>query len=85
MAQVQLTLDFGLDAFQELKRMKPDLIHAVTPGIFVMPVILYSRILDIPLVISYHTHLPYYASRYVTIPGLREVCYRVDRYSRDGV
>lgn len=72
--QVQLTFDIGLDGLRELQRFKPDLIHAVTPGFFVMPAIVYSRVLNVPLVISYHTHLPAYAARYVTIPGLREAC-----------
>ena len=71
---VQLTIDFGLTAYKRLKFRRPDLIHAVAPGIFVLPSILYARILKIPLVISYHTHLPYYAERYVTIPGLRQFC-----------
>ena len=61
--QVQLTLDLGWHAFGRLKASRPDLIHAVTPGIFVMPAIVYARLLRIPLVISYHTHLPAYAER----------------------
>ena len=43
----------------------------LTQGFFVIPAILYARLLSIPLVISYHTHLPSYAERYVKIPGLR--------------
>jgi len=71
--QVQLTLDWKLGAFNRLKKTRPNLIHAVTPGFFVLPAILYSRLLNIPLVISYHTHLPTYADRYVRIPGLRQL------------
>lgn len=70
---VQLTLDFRLEAYSTLKRFNPDIIHAATPGVFVIPAILYSRLLDIPLVISYHTHLPIYAERYVPIPGLQQI------------
>ena len=69
--QVQLTLDIGFRALARLRKSKPSLIHAVTPGFFVIPAILYARLLKIPLVISYHTHLPTYADRYVKIPGLR--------------
>jgi len=69
--QVQLTLDVGLRAYNRLRKTRPNLIHAVTPGFFVIPAILYARLLQIPLVISYHTHLPTYADRYVKIPGLR--------------
>jgi hypothetical protein len=72
--QVQLTCDLGLRAWRRLRERRPNLIHAVMPGIFALPAIVYARLLKIPLVISYHTHLPYYAGRYVKIPGLREFC-----------
>jgi len=72
--QVQLTFDIGSQALKALRRFEPTIIHAVTPGFFVMPAILYSRLLNVPLVISYHTHLPAYAEKYVTVPGLREIC-----------
>ena len=38
-----------------------------TPGFFVLPAIVYARLLKLPLVISYHTHLSVYAARYVTV------------------
>ena len=72
--QVQLTLDIGFRALTRLRASRPTLVHAVAPGFFVLPAILYSRLLKIPLVISYHTHLPHYANRYVTVPGLRQLC-----------
>jgi len=75
--QVQLTLDLGLQAFQRLKSRRPDLIHGVAPGFFVVPAIVYSRLLNIPLVISYHTHLPNYAEKYVPIWGLRGICVKL--------
>jgi len=75
--QVQLTLDVGLKAFRRLRDRKPDLIHGVAPGFFVVPAIIYSRLLSIPLVISYHTHLPNYAEKYVPIPGLRGICVKL--------
>jgi len=71
--QVQLTVDLGLQGFNRLKEFNPDLIHAVAPGFFVAPAIAYARVLGKPLVISYHTHLPIYAERYVPIPGLKQL------------
>ena len=53
--------------------MRPDIMHVATPGFFVLPAIIYSRILKLPLVISYHTHLSVYADRYVTVPGLKQL------------
>ena len=71
--QVMLTFDVGLKAWARLRSFRPDLIHVATPGFFVLPAILYSRLLNVPLVISYHTHLPAYADRYVTVPGFRQL------------
>ena len=71
--QVMLTFDVGLKAWARLRSFRPDLIHVATPGFFVLPAILYSRLLNVPLVISYHTHLPAYADRYVTLPGFRQL------------
>jgi len=71
---VQLTVDFGLQAWRRLQAFRPDLIHVATPGFFVLPAILYARLLNRPLVVSYHTHLSVYADRYVKVPGLRQFC-----------
>ena len=37
---VQLTMDFGLQAWRRLQAFRPDLIHVATPGFFVLPAIL---------------------------------------------
>ena len=76
-AQVQLTVDWGLQGLKMLRSFQPDLIHAATPGFFVLPAIVYSRLLGKPLVISYHTHLPNYAEKYVPIWGLRGICVKL--------
>ena len=71
--EVQLTLDLRGRARQALRRFRPDLIHAVAPGVFVILAIAYARLLRVPLLISYHTHLPAYVTRYVRLPGLRQL------------
>lgn len=71
--QVQLTVDWGLQGLKMLRSFQPDLIHVATPGFLVVPAIAYSRLLGKPLVISYHTHLPIYADRYMPIPGLKQL------------
>jgi hypothetical protein len=68
---VQLTLDIGFKALHRLKEFKPDLIHVATPGVFVLPTILYARMLQVPLVISYHTHLSVRAPRALRISRRR--------------
>lgn len=41
------------------------MLHVASPGFFAIISTLYARLLKIPLVLSYHTHLPIYA-RYPT-------------------
>lgn len=49
---------------RELNRFKPDLIHVVNPAILGIGGIYYAQKLNIPLVASYHTHLPKYLEHY---------------------
>lgn len=37
---------------------RPDVIHVSSPGLLVFSGILYAKLLDLPLVVSYHTHIP---------------------------
>ena len=78
--QVQLSVDFGFLALKRLRASRPDLIHAVFPGCFTIPAIIYARLLRIPLVIPYHTHMPFYAGKYVRIPGIREFCIKFSEW-----
>ncbi len=47
-----------------LKRFKPDLVHVVNPAVLGLGGIYYAKKLQIPLVASYHTHLPQYLHHY---------------------
>jgi hypothetical protein len=38
--------------------LRPDVIHVSTPGLMVFAATLYAKMLQIPLVMSYHTHIP---------------------------
>ncbi len=48
----------------ELTKFKPDLIHVVNPAVLGLAGLFYSKLLKLPLVASYHTHLPQYLSYY---------------------
>ncbi|MBW4444263.1 MAG: glycosyltransferase family 1 protein [Plectolyngbya sp. WJT66-NPBG17] len=48
----------------ELSRFKPDLIHIVNPAVLGLAGLFYSKLYSIPLVASYHTHLPEYLQHY---------------------
>lgn len=49
---------------RELELFKPDLIHIVNPVVLGVGGLYYAKSLDIPLVASYHTHLPKYLEHY---------------------
>jgi glycosyltransferase involved in cell wall biosynthesis len=49
---------------EELKYFRPDLIHVVNPAVLGLAGIYYAKIMNTPLVASYHTHLPEYLQHY---------------------
>lgn len=62
----QLPLTFGLSPriYKKLASFKPDIIHCSTPGFLVFAAWMYAKLLRVPMVLSYHTHVPQYALRY---------------------
>ena len=49
---------------KKLERFKPDLVHVVNPAVLGVGGIYYAKTMNIPLVASYHTHLPQYLQHY---------------------
>ena len=49
---------------QQLAKFQPDLIHVVNPAVLGLAGIFYAKSTRIPLVASYHTHLPKYLQHY---------------------
>jgi glycosyltransferase involved in cell wall biosynthesis len=47
-----------------LEKFQPDIIHVVNPAILGLGGIYYAKTMNIPLVASYHTHLPQYLQHY---------------------
>ena len=47
-----------------LEKFNPDLIHVVNPAILGLGGIYYAKTMNIPLIASYHTHLPQYLQHY---------------------
>ncbi|MBD2503980.1 glycosyltransferase family 4 protein [Anabaena azotica] len=47
-----------------LEEFRPDIIHVVNPAVLGLSGIFYSKVQKIPLVASYHTHLPQYLQHY---------------------
>ncbi|MEM1289937.1 MAG: glycosyltransferase family 1 protein [Cyanobacteria bacterium P01_H01_bin.162] len=49
---------------EALEKFNPDLIHIVNPAVLGMAGLFYAKTLNIPLMASYHTHLPKYLEHY---------------------
>ena len=49
---------------EALAHFQPDVIHIVNPAILGLAGLFYSKTMNIPLVASYHTHLPEYLQHY---------------------
>ena len=47
-----------------LEQFQPDIIHVVNPAVLGLAGLFYGKVLKIPLVASYHTHLPQYLQHY---------------------
>jgi glycosyltransferase involved in cell wall biosynthesis len=49
---------------QELEGFNPDIVHIVNPAVLGLGGLYYAKTLNVPLVASYHTHLPKYLEHY---------------------
>ncbi len=47
-----------------LEKFQPDLIHVVNPAVLGLGGLYYAKVMQLPLVASYHTHLPQYLHHY---------------------
>lgn len=47
-----------------LEEFQPDVIHVVNPAVLGLAGLYYAKVLKIPLIASYHTHLPQYLQHY---------------------
>jgi len=81
--QISLTLDLPeMKGAQIMEKLKPDLIHVPSPGFMDLASIFYARTMCIPLVMSYHTHLPSYALNYLHfIPGVEKFAWELLRFA----
>lgn len=61
---VPLSLALSPRIISEVARFKPDIIHASSPGIMVFGALIIAKLLSVPIVMSYHTHVPVYIPRY---------------------
>ncbi|CAL5420206.1 unnamed protein product [Camellia sinensis] len=62
--KVPLSLALSPRIISAVAEFKPDIIHASSPGIMVFGALIIAKLLCVPLVMSYHTHVPVYIPRY---------------------
>eukprot|EP00584_Thalassiosira_punctigera_P014494 CAMPEP_0172572752 /NCGR_PEP_ID=MMETSP1067-20121228/135839_1 /TAXON_ID=265564 ORGANISM="Thalassiosira punctigera, Strain Tpunct2005C2" /NCGR_SAMPLE_ID=MMETSP1067 /ASSEMBLY_ACC=CAM_ASM_000444 /LENGTH=278 /DNA_ID=CAMNT_0013365337 /DNA_START=822 /DNA_END=1655 /DNA_ORIENTATION=- len=79
---ISLTLDLPeMKGAKMMERRRPDLIHVTSPGFLLFAGLFYARVMRIPLVLSYHTHLPTYGRNYMGfIPAIEEMSWAVIRW-----
>eukprot|EP00980_Cylindrotheca_fusiformis_P017388 scaffold5395_cov126-Cylindrotheca_fusiformis.AAC.8 len=80
---ISLTLDLPeMKGARIMEKFKPDLIHVTSPGFILFAAVFYARVMCIPLVMSYHTHLPSYAINYLGfIPGIERLAWDLIRWA----
>lgn len=80
--QISLTVDLPeMKGARILERFRPHLIHVTSPGFLVFTAIFYARVMCVPLVMSYHTHLPVYADNYMGfVPGASKISWGLLRW-----
>ncbi len=57
-ATLLLSLGLSVRVLANLLKQRPDVIHVSTPGMMCFAAVIYARLLAVPLVMSYHTHIP---------------------------
>nr|GME15426.1 sulfoquinovosyl transferase SQD2-like [Ipomoea batatas] len=62
--KVPLSLALSPRIISEVAQFKPDIVHASSPGIMVFGALCIAKLLSVPIVMSYHTHVPVYIPRY---------------------
>jgi sulfoquinovosyltransferase len=74
-----LSLGLSVRVFYHLMTQRPQIIHVSSPGLLVFAATLYAKLLRIPLVVSYHTHIPEYIPKY-TWEGLVHPMWSIIRW-----
>jgi glycosyltransferase involved in cell wall biosynthesis len=67
---------------KKLEQFRPDLLHLFEPALLGVGGLYYGDILDIPLVISYHTNLPAYL-RYYKLGAIQDLTWKLMRIRHD--
>mmetsp|Transcript_14668 Transcript_14668/g.29914 ORF Transcript_14668/g.29914 Transcript_14668/m.29914 type:complete len:500 (+) Transcript_14668:229-1728(+) len=71
-----------LKGLRLMEKFRPDIIHITSPGFMLFAALIYARVMRVPLVMSYHTHLPNYAVKYLGyIPRIEDFAWFLIRFA----
>lgn len=79
---ISLTFDLPeMKGAKMMERTRPDIMHVTSPGFLLFAGLFYARVMRIPLLLSYHTHLPLYGRNYMGyVPGIEEMAWYALRF-----
>ena len=64
-----------------VRRFQPDVLHVTSPSQIALVSSIVAKLYKVPLVLTYHTHLPVYAERYLGwVPGIVEAAWTTLRF-----
>ena len=79
-----LTFDWERKGWGLMENLQPDILHVTSPGFLALPSLFYARYFRVPLLFSYHTHLPLYGRTYMGwLPGIEALSWALLRYAHN--
>ncbi|GMI01086.1 hypothetical protein TrST_g9322 [Triparma strigata] len=71
-----------LKGLRLMEKFRPDIIHISSPGFLLFAALIYARVMRVPLIMSYHTHLPHYAKEYLGyIPRIEDFAWFLVKFA----
>lgn len=71
-----------LKGLRLMEKFRPDIIHITSPGFLLFAALIYARVMRVPLIMAYHTHLPNYAKKYLGyIPRIEDFAWFLVRFA----
>jgi hypothetical protein len=70
-----------LEGLKMVRRFQPDVLHVTSPSQIALVSSIVAKLFKVPLVLTYHTHLPVYAERYLGwVPGIVDAAWTTLRF-----
>lgn len=66
---IRISFDIRGKIKEVIKQFKPDIIHCSSPSFLIFGSLIWSKIFNIPIILTYHTHVVEYTRSYEKFPG----------------